>query len=68
MEDIEQKEEMWSSSSPSHKVILWGLIIIILFLDSLLVIASAIKRGFLKKEVLSENSNFGFDFKIIMKQ
>ena len=41
--------------------------IFIIFLESVYVILNIFKKGFFKKEVLSKNSNIGFDVKIIMK-
>ncbi len=41
--------------------------IIILFVQSIYTLIKGIKRGVLKKEVLSEKSNLGFDLDIIVK-
>ena len=38
-----------------------------LFVDSILTLLQIRKEGVLKKQVLSEKSNIGFDVKIIMK-
>ena len=51
----------------SDLAILITLTIIYSLFESILVLLSIFRKGVIKKEVLSENSDFGFDFKIIMK-
>tara|TARA_B100000700_G_C14687177_1_gene688128 strand:+ start:118 stop:375 length:258 start_codon:yes stop_codon:yes gene_type:complete len=48
-----------------NDIITYTIAIIILFLNSFFVLFSSIKKGFLKKEVLTKKSNIGFD--IIIK-
>ncbi len=51
----------------SHSTIFLGITLAILFLDSVMILLSGIKKGIFKKEILSKKSNIGFDFKIIIK-
>ena len=46
-------------------IITYTIAIIILFLQSIFILFSILKNGFMKKEVLTKKSNFGFD--IIIK-
>ncbi len=56
-----------NKESFGFKAIFLGLITAILFIESIYILVTSIRRGFLKKETLSKKSDFGFDFKIIMK-
>ncbi len=39
----------------------------VIFFESILILFKGLKRGFMKKEVLSKNSKLGFDLDIIIK-
>ena len=43
------------------------LTVLIVFIDSIWTLMKAIKTGIIRKEVLSEKSNLGFDLDIIIK-
>ena len=43
------------------------LAVVIIFIESIIILINGLKKGFLKKEVLSTNSKLGFDIDIIMK-
>ncbi len=43
------------------------LTIVSLFLESICILIKGLKKGFLKKEVLSRDSKLGFDLDIIIK-
>tara|TARA_Y100001968_G_scaffold261844_1_gene249832 strand:+ start:1036 stop:1275 length:240 start_codon:yes stop_codon:yes gene_type:complete len=49
----------------SYYFIVTIIAIILLFIESIYILLSGIKKGFLKKEVLTKKSNLGFD--IIIK-
>ena len=61
-EDASNKEE---KKSLIYNFILTIIISLILFFESIYILLSAIKKGFIKKEVLTTKSNVGFD--IIIK-
>ena len=41
--------------------------VVIIFIESIVILINGLKKGLLKKEVLSTQSNLGFDIDIIMK-
>ncbi len=43
------------------------LTLVIIFIDSICVLIKGLNKGIIKKEVLSKNSNLGFDLDIIIK-
>tara|TARA_Y100001968_G_C18942440_1_gene519365 strand:- start:268 stop:516 length:249 start_codon:yes stop_codon:yes gene_type:complete len=45
----------------TQKFIITSLALIILFLESIYILANGIKKGIFKKEVLTKKSNLGFD-------
>ncbi len=49
----------------SHTYITIIIAILMLFFEAIYILLSAFKSGFLKKEILTSNSNIGFD--IIIK-
>ncbi len=57
----------YKSSSPVSVSIFSMIMIFILFIESILILLSIFKNGFIKKEVLSKKSNLGFDIDIILK-
>ena len=61
------KAKTTKGKNPSHQLIFCIFTLIILLIESILIIASGLKKGILKKEVLSSKSNIGFDVKIVMK-
>ncbi len=61
------KQSMYQEESTTQKTVWFILSIIILFLESLSTLISSYKKGFIKKEVLSEESQIGFNIDIIMK-
>ena len=44
------------------------LTIIVIFIESIYVLINGLRDGFLRKEVLSKESDLGFDIDIIIKQ
>ncbi len=57
-----------SNISISHQFIMTAIGMLFLFCESIIILLSLLKYGIRKKEILSRNSRYGFDFKIIMKQ
>ena len=57
----------YEARKASDKFIFFGIVVLILFCESVLTLASSIQRGILKKEILDRNSGLGFDFNIIVK-
>tara|TARA_Y100001968_G_scaffold333661_1_gene398143 strand:+ start:77490 stop:77723 length:234 start_codon:yes stop_codon:yes gene_type:complete len=53
------------NKSISYNLIIGIVVLIILSLESIFILLSSIKKGILKKEVLTKNSDIGFD--IIIK-
>ncbi len=53
--------------SYAHNLIFAFLIGFILFLEAIFVLISIFWKGILKKEILSKESNLGFDIDIIFK-
>ncbi len=43
------------------------LAVIVIFIESIIILINGLRKGILKKEVLSTQSNLGFDIDIIMK-
>ena len=43
------------------------LAVVIIFIESIIILINGLRKGLLKKEVLSTNSKLGFDIDIIMK-
>ena len=43
------------------------LTILIIFFESIFILIRGLKKGFIKKEILSDKSNLGFDLDIIIK-
>ena len=43
------------------------LAVVIIFIESIIILINGLRKGLLKKEVLSTQSNLGFDIDIIMK-
>ena len=41
--------------------------VVIIFIESIIILINGLRKGLLKKEVLSTQSNIGFDIDIIMK-
>ena len=41
--------------------------VVIIFIESIIILINGLRKGILKKEVLSTQSNLGFDIDIIMK-
>ena len=41
--------------------------VVIIFIESIIILINGLRKGLLKKEVLSKQSNLGFDIDIIMK-
>ena len=41
--------------------------VVIIFIESIIILINGLRKGLLKKEVLSTQSNLGFDIDIIMK-
>ena len=62
-----EKSKKAEGKNPAHQLIFFAFGLIILLVESVLIIASGLKKGIFKKEVLSTKSNLGFDFKIKMK-
>ncbi len=56
-----------TKESPVSIAIFLVLVTPILFIDSIVILCSSLRKGFYKKEVLSKKSPFGFDFDIIVK-
>ena len=63
MKGAQRKKE----NKPGYKLIIFMITILYLLFESILTLLKISKKGILKKEVLSEKSNIGFDVKIIMK-
>ena len=63
MKELNAKEES-NSKSIAYYFILNILAFIFLFIESIFILISSLKRGFLKKEVLTSKSNLGFDIVI----
>jgi len=63
-----QKPSTETNNSITNNFIILIFSIISLFFESILVIFSLFKKGFLKKEILSKKTNLGFDIIIKRKQ
>ena len=53
--------EPYKAKGLVNKFIFFQIIMLVLFIESIFVLASLIKRGVYKKEVLSIKSKLGFD-------
>jgi len=60
-------EKKAPQKSLAHHTIFFVFTLLILLYDSILILFSSLKKGIFKKEVLSNQSKVGFDFKIIVK-
>ena len=60
--ETQKKEKDFISFS-----ILTTLAVVIIFIESIIILINGLRKGLLKKEVLSKQSNLGFDIDIIMK-
>ncbi len=70
--DLIKMKEQKNSNSNQNTSITSNLIILIfsiisIFVESLVIIISMFKKGFLKKEILSKKTNLGFDLIIKRK-
>ncbi len=63
---MNNKEEQEIESIYS-KSILIGLTICLIYLEAIMTLLGAFKKGFRKKQVLSETTNLGFDLNIFIK-
>tara|TARA_Y100001968_G_C19392918_1_gene736606 strand:- start:686 stop:904 length:219 start_codon:yes stop_codon:yes gene_type:complete len=63
--DKEEASNKEGNRTLTYNFILTIIILLILFFESIYILLSAIRKGFIKKEVLTTKSNFGFD--IIIK-
>ena len=63
---MEGKEEKKQETITQRTIFLY-IVMSILFIESIVVIASSIYKGIIKKEILSKSSSIGFDINIIMK-
>ena len=57
---------LFESSPPTEKAILISLGLIVLFVESILILISSIRLGFLKKEVLTRKTKLGYDIDIFI--
>ncbi|KGG12202.1 MULTISPECIES: hypothetical protein [Prochlorococcus] len=64
----EIKEKVNRERTLVSSAIFYGLAIFILFLESIITLVSFAWKGVFKKEILSKNSNLGFDIDIILKE
>ncbi len=55
------------NESIAFRAILFCLAWTTLFLESILTLVAGLNKGIFKKEILSEKTNLGFDFEIIIK-
>ncbi len=60
-------KELKKNTSIAHRLIFYMILLSILFIESLFTLFMISKKGFKRKEILSENNKFGFDFDIIIK-
>ena len=63
-----QKPSIEKNNSITNNFIIMIFLILSLFFESIIIIISLFKKGILKKEVLSEKNNLGFDLIIKRKQ
>ncbi len=56
--------EETQDKSVTYNLIIAIVVLLILFLESIFILLSSIKKGILKKEVLTKSSNIGFDIVI----
>ena len=62
-----QKPAIEKNNSITNNFIILIFAILSLFFESIIIIISLFKKGFLKKEVLSKKTNLGFDLIIKRK-
>ena len=62
-----QKPSRKTNNTITNNFIILLLSILTLFLESMIIIISSFKKGFLKKEILSKKTNLGFDLIIKRK-
>ncbi len=62
-----QKDSIDKNSSITNNFIILIFSILSLFFESIIIITSLFKKGILKKEVLSNKTNLGFDLIIKRK-
>jgi len=68
MKNIEsRKPSIEKNNSITNNFIILIFSILSLFFESIIIIISLFKKGFLKKEVLSKKTNLGFDLIIKRK-
>ena len=65
--EISQASSLENKNSITSNFIILVLSTISIFLESIIIILSFFKKGFLKKEILSKGSNLGFDLIIKRK-
>ena len=56
-----------AKSNITSKTIILFISVISLFIQSILILISGLKKGFVKKEILSRKTNLGFDLIIKRK-
>ena len=61
LETHKKKQDLTSIS------IFTTIAVVIIFIESIIILINGLRKGLLKKEVLSTQSNLGFDIDIIMK-
>ena len=61
-----KEKESGKSIKISHIIILIFISTIIIFSESIIILLSAFKKGIIKKQILSQKTNLGFD--IIIKK
>ena len=62
-----QKPSRKTNNAITNNFIILLLSILTLFLESMIIIISSFKKGILKKEILSNKTNLGFDLIIKRK-
>ena len=67
MKPKEKKPSIEKNNSTTSNFIILVLSILSIFFESIIIIISLFKKGILKKEVLSEKTNLGFDLIIKRK-
>ena len=68
MKPKEKKPSIEKNNSITSNFIILVLSILSIFFESIMIIISSVKKGILKKEVLSKKTNLGFDLIIKRKQ
>ncbi len=62
-----QTEKVRTKKNIVYQMIFFALSLSILFIESIFILLSALRKGAVKKEVLSKKSKAGVDLKIIIK-